>query len=300
MHHRKLDAPYGYQLISLRALRSTNAQFLRALPKFLGQRLSMNPCLSWFLQTLYLSEVKMRPRFLSANPRGCGSAHRDICGLIPPVLTSWSIPPGELTPWPPQHRSKPTAAMPRRAPGPKPRGERPARRNAITHSMTARTIMPVLPQEDPKELEDRTQQAIAAMKPRNPLEHDLVCPRCGWRGSSIAPNGSGRLTWPTGSEWMRDRGRTRSARMSSAGFTTSAASCFFGMVQNACHSGDSSGPLDGSGVLQRLLPAAERRNFIAWRREPQGRCRRERTTNPLDPNPKRGRQLNASRTWGRL
>ena len=72
------------------------------------------------------------------------------------------------------------------------------------------------------------------------------------------------------------------------------------MVQNACHSGDSSGPLDGSGVLQRLLPAAERRNFIAWRREPQGRCRREQTTNPLDPNPKRGQQLNASRTWGRL
>ncbi len=35
--------------------------------------------------------------------------------------------------------------------------------------------MPVLPQEDPKELEDRTQQAIAAMKPRNPLELDLVC-----------------------------------------------------------------------------------------------------------------------------
>ena len=41
------------------------------------------------------------------------------------------------------------------------------------------------------------------------------------------------------------------------------------MVQNACHSGDSSGPLDGSGVLQRLLPAAERRNFIAWRRKPR-------------------------------
>ncbi len=35
--------------------------------------------------------------------------------------------------------------------------------------------MPVLPQEDPKELEERTQQAITAMKPRNPLEHDLVC-----------------------------------------------------------------------------------------------------------------------------
>ena len=32
------------------------------------------------------------------------------------------------------------------------------------------------------------------MKPRNPLELDLVCARCGWRGSSIAPSGSGRPT----------------------------------------------------------------------------------------------------------
>jgi len=55
------------------------------------------------------------------------------------------------------------------------RGKARARRNAITQGMTARTIMPVLPQEDPKELEDRTQQAITAMKPRNPLELDLVC-----------------------------------------------------------------------------------------------------------------------------
>ena len=55
------------------------------------------------------------------------------------------------------------------------RGKARARRNAITHGMTARTILPVLPQEDPKELEDRTQQAIAAIKPRNPLELDLVC-----------------------------------------------------------------------------------------------------------------------------
>ena len=69
-----------------------------------------------------------------------------------------------------------------------------------------------------------------------------------------------------------------------------------GMVQNARHSGNSSAPLDGSGVLQRLLPAAERRNFIAWRREPQGRCRRERTTNSLDLSPQRGRPMNASRT----
>src|SRR5208337_3110186 len=49
------------------------------------------------------------------------------------------------------------------------------RRNALTHGMAALTLMPVLPQEDPKELEDRTQQAITATKPRNPLEHDLVC-----------------------------------------------------------------------------------------------------------------------------
>src|SRR5208337_2772749 len=49
------------------------------------------------------------------------------------------------------------------------------RRNALKHGMAALTIMPVLPQEDPKELEDRTQQAITATKPRNPLEHDLVC-----------------------------------------------------------------------------------------------------------------------------
>jgi hypothetical protein len=54
------------------------------------------------------------------------------------------------------------------------RGKARARRNAITHGVTARTIVPVLPQEDPKEMEDRTQQAIAAMKPRNLLELDLV------------------------------------------------------------------------------------------------------------------------------
>ena len=60
--------------------------------------------------------------------------------------------------------------------GPKNReGKGPRKRNAVTHGMTARTILPVLPQEDPKELEDRIQQAITAMKPRNPLALDLVC-----------------------------------------------------------------------------------------------------------------------------
>ncbi len=53
-------------------------------------------------------------------------------------------------------------------------GKDRVRRNAFKHGMTARTIMPVLPQEDPKELEDQIQQAITAMKPRNPLELDLV------------------------------------------------------------------------------------------------------------------------------
>ena len=62
-----------------------------------------------------------------------------------------------------------------RSTGPKTNeGKARVRRNAITHGMTARTIMPVLPQEDPKVLDDRTQQAITAMKPRNPLELDLV------------------------------------------------------------------------------------------------------------------------------
>src|SRR5271157_4442475 len=54
------------------------------------------------------------------------------------------------------------------------RGKASVKLNAIKHRMTARTILPVLPQEDPKELEDRTQQAITVMKPRNPLELDLV------------------------------------------------------------------------------------------------------------------------------
>ena len=63
-----------------------------------------------------------------------------------------------------------------RSTGPKTdEGKARVRRNAVKHGMTARTIMPVLPQEDPKELEARTQQAITAMKPRNPLELDLVC-----------------------------------------------------------------------------------------------------------------------------
>ena len=63
-----------------------------------------------------------------------------------------------------------------RSTGPKSdEGKARVRRNAIKHGMTALTIMPVLPQEDPKELEDKIQQAITARKPRDPFEHDQVC-----------------------------------------------------------------------------------------------------------------------------
>ena len=53
-------------------------------------------------------------------------------------------------------------------------GKAKSRLNAVTHGMTARTLMPVLPQEDPKELEERIQQTIGAMQPRNPFELELV------------------------------------------------------------------------------------------------------------------------------
>ena len=80
-------------------------------------------------------------------------------------------------------------------------GKARVRRNAVKHGMTARTIMPVPPQEDPKELEDRTRQAITAMKPRNPLELDLVCRAVRLSGELDGASGSRRPTWPTGSEW---------------------------------------------------------------------------------------------------
>src|SRR5271157_4344131 len=54
-------------------------------------------------------------------------------------------------------------------------GKARVRRNALKHGMAALTIMPVLPQEDPKELEDKTQQAITATKPRDHVGHDMVC-----------------------------------------------------------------------------------------------------------------------------
>ncbi|MGD0043580.1 MAG: hypothetical protein ABSE84_24765 [Isosphaeraceae bacterium] len=51
-------------------------------------------------------------------------------------------------------------------------GKARARLNALKHGMSARTV---LPHEDPKQLEDRIQQFITDMQPRNALERDLVC-----------------------------------------------------------------------------------------------------------------------------
>jgi hypothetical protein len=51
-------------------------------------------------------------------------------------------------------------------------GKARARLNALKHGKTARTD---LPQEDSKELKERTQQWLSDMQPRNAGEHDLVC-----------------------------------------------------------------------------------------------------------------------------
>ena len=167
-----------------------------------------------------------------------------------------------------------------RSTGPKTDGGKArVRHNAFKHGMTARAIVPTLPQENPKELENRTQQAITAMKPRNPLELDLVCRTVQLQGRTMGQSGSGRPTWPTGSEWPRGWARTRSARKSSRRFTTSAASCFFrpgsGRVRRKPTADDYQGG-DGStaqgeheGCRWLLARWAELRNVLdrkaAWR-----------------------------------
>ena len=54
------------------------------------------------------------------------------------------------------------------------RGKSRARLNSFKHGMAARTIMPVLPQEDPKQLEERIQEWISDVQPRNAIECELV------------------------------------------------------------------------------------------------------------------------------
>ena len=63
-----------------------------------------------------------------------------------------------------------------RSTGPKtPTGKQKSRSNAVTHGLTARTVLTVLPHEDPKKLEARIQRALASGMPRNDEEVDLIC-----------------------------------------------------------------------------------------------------------------------------
>jgi hypothetical protein len=93
-----------------------------------------------------------------------------------PPSFSGSMPTGELTPMATAAQIEANRRNAQKSTGPKTeRGKACVRCNALKHGMAALTIMPVLPQEDPKELEDKTQQAITATKPRDPFEHDMVC-----------------------------------------------------------------------------------------------------------------------------
>ena len=53
-------------------------------------------------------------------------------------------------------------------------GKARARGNALKHGLRAVTVMPVLPQEDPQELAERTQEWISDVRPQNTIERDLV------------------------------------------------------------------------------------------------------------------------------
>ncbi len=62
-----------------------------------------------------------------------------------------------------------------RSTGPKTdEGKACVRRNAFKHGMTTRTIMPVLPQEDSRQLEERTQEWVSDVQPQNAIERELV------------------------------------------------------------------------------------------------------------------------------
>jgi hypothetical protein len=54
------------------------------------------------------------------------------------------------------------------------RGKARARLNALKHGMSATTVFPVLPHEDPKQLEGRIQQFLNDLQPRNEFERELV------------------------------------------------------------------------------------------------------------------------------
>jgi len=53
-------------------------------------------------------------------------------------------------------------------------GKASTRCNALRHGMAALTIMPALPQEDPKQFEERIQEWDSDMQPQNAVERNLV------------------------------------------------------------------------------------------------------------------------------
>jgi hypothetical protein len=62
-----------------------------------------------------------------------------------------------------------------RSTGPKSdKGKASAGRNALRHGMATLTIMPSLPQEDPQQIEERTDRYINDLQPRNVVEFDLA------------------------------------------------------------------------------------------------------------------------------
>jgi len=62
-----------------------------------------------------------------------------------------------------------------RSTGPKTdEGKARARCNALRHGMAALTIVPALPQENPKRLEELTQEWDSDVQPQNAIERDLV------------------------------------------------------------------------------------------------------------------------------
>lgn len=55
------------------------------------------------------------------------------------------------------------------------KGKQVSRLNAMTHGLTARTVVPVLPQEDPRALDARIQSWMDDWQPRTEQEAELVC-----------------------------------------------------------------------------------------------------------------------------
>jgi len=54
-------------------------------------------------------------------------------------------------------------------------GKSRARLNSLKHGLNAKTVTPVLPHEDPRQLEERIQHWVQDLKPRNAVERGLVC-----------------------------------------------------------------------------------------------------------------------------